>query len=318
MNYTKDSIKIDPAKEVEKITSKLREDVTKKLKKRGAVVGISGGIDSSVVLALCAKAFGPDRVFGVMMPENDSNPDSLELAKKLSEKFNTKYVVENMTEALAGFGCYKRRDEAIKKVFPEFNSNYKAKITLPTNLMEKETLNVFQLTIIAPDGKTKSERIPLKEYLQIVAASNFKQRSRMCMLYYHAEARNYAVIGTGNKNEHEQGFFVKYGDGGADIKPIAHLFKTQVFQLADYLGVPEEIRQRTPTTDTYSAEQTQEEFFYRVPFDILDRVWFGWEQGIPSKNIAQALELTEENVKSIVNDTQRKIRTTEYLRMEPI
>lgn len=318
MNYTKDSIKIDPAKEVEKITSKLREDVTKKLKKRGAVVGISGGIDSSVVLALCAKAFGPDRVFGVMMPENDSNPDSLELAKKLSEKFNTKYVVENMTEALAGFGCYKRRDEAIKKVFPEFNSNYKAKITLPTNLMEKETLNVFQLTIIAPDGKTKSERIPLKEYLQIVAASNFKQRSRMCMLYYHAEARNYAVIGTGNKNEHEQGFFVKYGDGGADIKPIAHLFKTQVFQLADYLEVPEEIRQRTPTTDTYSAEQTQEEFFYRVPFDILDRVWFGWEQGIPSKNIAEALELTEENVESIVNDTQRKIRTTEYLRMEPI
>ncbi len=318
MNFTKDSIKIDPAKEVEKITSKLREDVAKKLKKRGAVVGISGGIDSSVVLALCAKTFGPDRVLGVMMPENDSNPDSLELAKNLSAKYNTKYVIENMTEALAGFGCYDRRDEAIKKVFPEFNSNYKAKITLPTNLMEKETLNVFQLTIITPDGKTKSERIPLKEYLQIVAASNFKQRSRMCMLYYHAEARNYAVIGTGNKNEHEQGFFVKYGDGGADIKPIAHLFKTQVFQLADYLEVPEEIRQRTPTTDTYSAEQTQEEFFYRVPFDILDRVWFGWEQGVPSKKIAEALELTEENVESIIHDTQRKIRTTEYLRMEPI
>lgn len=318
MNFTKDSIKIDPAKEVEKITSKLKEDVAKKLKKRGAVVGISGGIDSSVVLALCAKTFGPDRVLGVMMPENDSNPDSLELAKNLSAQYNTKYVIENMTEALAGFGCYDRRDEAIKKIFPEFNSNYKAKITLPTNLMEKETLNVFQLTIITPDGKTKSERIPLKEYLQIVAASNFKQRSRMCMLYYHAEARNYAVIGTGNKNEHEQGFFVKYGDGGADIKPIAHLFKTQVFQLADYLKVPEEIRQRTPTTDTYSAEQTQEEFFYRVPFDILDRVWYGWEQGVPSKQIAEALELTEENVESIIHDTQRKIRTTEYLRMEPL
>ena len=318
MNFTKESINIVPAKEVEKITSKLREDVTKKLKKRGAVVGISGGIDSSVVLALCAKTFGPDRVIGVMMPENDSNPDSLELAKKLSEKFNTKYVIENMTEALAGFGCYKRRDEAIKNVFPEFNSNYKAKIILPTNLMEKETLNVFQLSIISPDGKTKSERIPLKEYLQIVAASNFKQRSRMCMLYYHAEARNFAVIGTGNKNEHEQGFFVKYGDGGADIKPIAHLFKTQVFQLAEHLEVPEDIRKRTPTTDTYSAVQTQEEFFYRVPFDILDRVWFGWEQGVPSKKIAEALELTEENVESIIHDTQRKIRTTEYLRMEPL
>ena len=235
MNFRKDSINIDPVKVAEEITSKLKENVTKKLKKRGAVVGISGGIDSSVVLALCAKTFGPERVLGIMMPENDSNPDSLELAKKLSAKFNTNYVVENMTEAVAGFGCYKRRDEAIKNVFPEFNSNYKAKIILPTNLMEKETLNVFHLTIIAPDGKEKSERIPLKEYLQIVAASNFKQRSRMCMLYYHAESRNYAVIGTGNKNEHEQGFFVKYGDGGADIKPIAHLFKTQVFQLAEYL-----------------------------------------------------------------------------------
>ncbi|MDT3694849.1 MAG: NAD(+) synthase [Ignavibacterium sp.] len=318
MNFTKESINIDPAKEFEKISSKLKDDVTKKLKKRGAVVGISGGIDSSVVLAICAKTFGPDRVIGVMMPENDSNPDSLELAKRLSAKFNTKYVIENMTEALSGYGCYKRRDEAIKNVFPEFNSNYKAKITLPTNLLEKESLNVFQLTIIAPDGKTKSERLPLKEYLQIVAASNFKQRSRMSMLYYHAEARNYAVIGTGNKNEHEQGFFVKYGDGGADIKPIAHLFKTQVFQLAEYLEVPEEIRKRTPTTDTYSAEQTQEEFFYRVPFHILDTVWFGWEQGIPSKNIAQALGLTEENVDSIIRDTQRKIRTTEYLRMEPL
>ena len=318
MKFTKESININPAKEFEKITSKLKEDVTKKLKKRGAVVGISGGIDSSVVLALCAKTFGSERVLGVMMPENDSNPDSLELAKKLSTKFNTKYVVENMTEALEGFGCYRRRDEAIKNVFPEFKNNYKAKITLPTNLLEKETLNIFHLTIITPDDKIRSERLPLSEYLQIVAASNFKQRSRMSMLYYHAEAKNYAVIGTGNKNEHEQGFFVKYGDGGADIKPIAHLFKTQVFQLADYLEVPEEIRQRTPTTDTYSAEQTQEEFFFRVPFGILDRVWFGWEQGVPSKKIAEVLELTEENVESIINDTQRKIRTTKYLRMEPL
>ena len=318
MNFSKDAISIDPVKEFGEITLKLKDDVTKKLKKRGAVVGISGGIDSSVVLALCAKTFGPDRVLGVMMPENDSNPDSLELAKKLSAKFNTKYVVENMTEAVAGFGCYKRRDEAIKNVFPEFNSTYKAKIILPTNLLEKETLNVFHLTIIGPDGKEKSERLPLKEYLQIVAASNFKQRSRMCMLYYHAESRNYAVIGTGNKNEHEQGFFVKYGDGGADIKPIAHLFKTQVFQLAEYLEVPEEIRKRTPTTDTYSAEQTQEEFFYRVPFAILDRVWFGWEKGVPAEDIASALGLSKENVESIIHDTQRKIRTTEYLRMEPL
>jgi NAD+ synthase len=119
----------------------------------------------------------------------------------------------------------------------------------------------------------------LREYLQIVAASNLKQRTRMSTLYYHAEMRNYAVIGTANKNEHDQGFFVKYGDGGVDIQPIAHLFKTQVYQLARYLGVPEEIQQRPPTTDTYSASCTQEEF----SFACLSRRWIC--SGMPRNTI---------------------------------
>jgi len=267
---------------------------------------------------LCAKTFGPEKVLGVMMPESDSNPDSLVLARKLASKYKVQYIVEDMTASLAGFGCYRRRDEAIKRVFPEFDSTYKAKITLPKNLLEKETLNVFQLTIISPEGEEKTSRLPLKEYLQIVAASNFKQRSRMSMLYYHAEAKNYAVIGTGNKNEHEQGFFVKYGDGGADVKPIAHLFKTQVFQLAKYLEVPEEIQKRTPTTDTYSAEQTQEEFFFRLPFEILDTIWYGWENKVSSDQIAASLKLKPEQVDNVIHDIQRKISTTEYLRMEPL
>jgi len=318
MKFSRDSIKIDPVSESKKIVNKLKEDVFNNLKKRGAVVGISGGIDSSVVLALCAKTFGPEKVLGIMMPESDSNADSLILARKLASKFNVEYLVEDMTATLAGFGCYRRRDEAIKRVFPEFDSTYKAKITLPKNLLEKETLNVFQLTIISPEGEQKTSRLPLKEYLQIVAASNFKQRSRMSMLYYHAESRNYAVIGTGNKNEHEQGFFVKYGDGGADAKPIAHLFKTQVFQLAKYLEVPEEIQKRTPTTDTYSAEQTQEEFFFRLPFEILDTIWYGWENKVSSDQIAASLNLKPDQVDNVIHDIQRKIATTEYLRMEPL
>ncbi len=318
MAYTKDSILLDPAEETERIVTKLKSDVVQKLKKRGAVVGISGGIDSSIVLALCARAFGPKKVLGVMMPEQDSNPESRELATKLAEKFGVDYVVEDMTAAVEGFGCYRRRDEAIKNVFPEFDSSYKAKIVLPTNILEKDTLNVFQLTIIAPNGEEKTKRLPLKEYLQIVAASNFKQRSRMSMLYYHAERLNWAVIGTGNKNEHEQGFFVKYGDGGADVKPIAHLFKTQVFQLAEYLGVPEEIQGRTPTTDTYSAEQTQEEFFFRLPFETLDRIWYGWEQNVSPAEIAAALDLKPEQVENVIHDIKRKIAATEYLRMNPL
>ncbi len=318
MAFSRDSINIDPEKVANEIMEKLKKDVVKTLKKRGAVIGISGGIDSSVVLALCAKTFGPQKVFGVMMPEQDSNPDSRELATELADKFGVEYIVEDMTPAVEGFKCYSRRDEAIKSVFPEFTTEYKAKIVLPTNILEKDTLNLFQLLIITPEGEEKTARLPLKEYLQIVAASNFKQRSRMCMLYYHAEARNWAVIGTGNKNEHDQGFFVKWGDGGADVKPIAHLFKTQVFQLAKYLGIPEDIQNRVPTTDTYSAEQTQEEFFFRLPFDILDTIWYGWESNVSSAEIASAMDLKPDQVDNVIHDIKRKIAATEYLRMNPI
>jgi NAD+ synthase len=235
----------------------------------------------------------------------------------LAKKFGVSYIIEDMTAALAGLGAYRRRDEAISNVFPEYDATYKAKIVLPSALGEKDQLNIFQLTIISPEGEEKTARIPLKDYLQVVAASNFKQRSRMSMLYYHADRLNYAVIGTGNKDEHEQGFFVKYGDGGADIKPIAHLFKLQVYQLAAFLDIPREIQERTPTTDTYSAECTQEEFFFRVPFEIGDVVWQALEKNVPVPEVAKALELSEAQIEHIQKDIKRKIKATEYLRAEP-
>lgn len=317
MSFSKNDIRIDAAAEAERIIVNMRRIVGQELNKRGGVIGISGGIDSSVCLALSAKAFGPERVLGVTMPESDSNPVSAVLARKLAQRFGVPYIVEDMTAALAGFGTYRRRDEAMKNVFPEYDSTFRAKIVLPSAMGNKDQLNVFRLMIISPEGEEKTERIPLKEYLQIVAASNFKQRSRMSMLYYHADRLNFAVVGTGNKNEHEQGFFVKYGDGGADIKPIAHLFKTQVFKLAEYLGVPEEIRKRTPTTDTYSAECTQEEFFFRVPFEVGDLVWYAMEKGVPAAEVASALGLGEDQVLNIQSDIRRKIKATEYLRAEP-
>lgn len=317
MAFFKNDIRIDPELETTRLVEAMRSIVGGKLHKRGAVVGISGGVDSSVCLALSVKAFGPERVLGITMPESDSNPESARLARKLARTFGVNYIVEDMTAALAGFNAYRRRDEAMKNVFHEYDATYRAKIVLPSALSEKDHLNLFQLTVISPEGEIKTQRLPLVEYLQIVAASNFKQRSRMSMLYYHADRLNYAVIGTGNKNEHEQGFFVKYGDGGADIKPIAHLFKTQVFQLAAHLGVPEEIQKRVPTTDTYSAECTQEEFFFRVPFEVGDSVWYAMEKGIPIAEIARELGLAEEHVVNIQKDIQRKIRATEYLRAQP-
>lgn len=320
MTFGKHVLNIDPPAETERTVSLLRDTVGKVMHRRGGVVGISGGVDSSVVLALCVRAFGPQRVAAIVMPEKDSDPGSEVLARQVAHHYQVEPVLENIAPALEGFGCYQRRDEAIQRVFPEYNADagYKAKIVLPHNVLDEDTLNVFSLTIITPEGEEKNKRLPLHEYFQIVAASNLKQRTRMAMLYYHAELRNYAVIGTANKNEHDQGFFVKYGDGGVDVKPIAHLFKTQVYQLAEYLDVPEEVRHRPPTTDTYSAPSTQQEFFFRLPFETMDLLWYAQEHNLPVSEVAQAMGLTEIQVQRAFDDFTRKQRTTEYLRMPPL
>ncbi len=318
MIFHRDILKIDPVAVSQELVERLRQDVRQKLRRTGAVVGISGGIDSSVVLALCVRAFGSERVVGIMMPEADSARDSIVLARLLANHFSVQTVVEDMTGALVGFGCYRRRDEAIRRVFPEYDPSYKAKITLPGDVLNSDSLNVFYLTIISPEGNEQSKRLNLRDYLQIVAASNFKQRSRMTMLYYHAELRNYAVIGTPNRNEHDQGFFVKWGDGGYDVAPIQHLFKTQVYQLADYLGIPTEICQATPTTDTYSAHSSQEEFFFRLPFEELDLLWYARENKIPISTVAEVMDLSEEQIQRAWNDQIRKEQATRYLRTSPL
>jgi NAD+ synthase len=320
MNFSKQVLKIDPAAETARIVEMLRNSVRQVLKRYGGVVGISGGVDSSVVLALCVRAFGTDRVTAVMMPEKDSDPETERLSRLVAHHFGVEPIMEDITPVLEGFACYPRRDEAIRRIFPEYNSavGYKAKIGLPQNLLDEDTLNMFYLTIVTPDGQEKTQRIPIREYYQIVAASNFKQRTRMAMLYYHAELRNYAVIGTANKNEHDQGFFVKYGDGGIDVKPIAHLFKTQIYQLAAYLDVPEEIRTRPPTTDTYSAHSTQQEFFFRLPFETMDLLWYAQEHRVPVSEVAEVMGLSEQQVNRAFADFARKFRTTEYLRMLPV
>jgi NAD+ synthase len=318
--FHKDILKFDnPEKVVEAIASKLKKDILENLRRHGAVVGISGGIDSSVSLALVVKALGSNRILALMLPEKDSSEDSKRFALKLAEKFGVQTIEENITAALEGFGCYQRRDEAVARVFPEYNPiDYKMKIGTNKTSANQNLPQIFSLTIIDKNGISKNKLLPVKEYLQIVAASNFKQRSRMAMLYHHAERLHYTVIGTPNKHEVEQGFFVKYGDSGADIMPIAHLYKTQVYQLAEYLEIPQEIIDRTPTTDTYSAEQTQEEFFYQLPFKEMDLIWYGFENGYSPAEVGPALSKNEEEIKSIYNNFIRKQKTTEYLRMSPI
>ncbi len=305
---------MNPSTEINRITDFIRTSIHQTLKRKGAVLGISGGIDSSVVLALCVRALGPKRVVALMLPEGESSPESAELAGKLAAQFGVQTITEDITPALEGFGCYRRRDEAIRRLFPDFKAGWGAKIVLPGNLLESATLNIFRLTVTDPQGREYTKRLPPAEYLQIVAASNFKQRTRMAMLYYHAEARNYAVVGTANRNEHALGFFVKHGDGGVDLQPIGHLFKTQVYQLAEVLDIPAEIRARTPTSDTYPGGSTQEEFFFRLPFAVLDAIWEAYDRGESPAEIANRLSLEEEQVSRVVEDIQRKQNTTAYLR----
>jgi len=319
LDFTKNSLKIDARETVDSLCKTIVKQIRGTMKKGGAVVGISGGIDSSVCAALCARALGPDRVLGVMMPEKESAGESRDLAEKLASKFGFEAIVDEISGGLEGMGCYKRRNEAIRRVFPDFDEKkHKCKIVIPQNILEKETFNFFNLTIGDESGKEESKRMPLDVYLQVVASSNLKQRLRMTTLYYHAECKNWAVVGTGNKDEHMQGFFVKYGDGGADLKPIAHLFKIQVYQLAEELGVPKEIIERTPTTDTYSAEVTQEEFFYGLDFYRMDMLWYAMENDIAPEKAAEVIGITTEQARRGFENIARKVKATEYLRMPPL
>ncbi len=305
---------INPSQEIDRITRWIEHSIHHTLRKRGAIIGISGGIDSSVVLALTVKALGAKNVIGVLLPETESSPESSELAHLLADQLKIETITEDISDSLAGAQCYSRRDEAIRSLVPEFNAQWKSKITLPGNLLDDDTLNVFYLSAFSPQGEELRVRIPPKAFMQIVAASNFKQRTRMAMLYYHAERLNYAVVGTANKNEHELGFFVKHGDGGVDLQPIHHLFKSQVYELAKGLEIPTTIYERTPTSDTYSAGSSQEEFFFRLPFEILDTIWYGYEQQVLSSEIAIALNLSLEQVERVITDIARKKKNTDYLR----
>lgn len=319
MNFSRHSILIDPAAETDRIVNELRRLVLRGMRRKGGVVGISGGVDSAVVLALAVRAFGPEHVTAVMMPEKDSDPLSKRLAQELAMQLGVEPLCEDLTAALDGLGCYRRRDEAIRRVCPEYDPGVgcKTKITLPSNLLDGGTLSVFSVVVIMPDGRQLATALPPGEFLQIVAASNCKQRLRMTMLYYHAELRNYAVLGTANKNEHDMGFFVKYGDGGVDVKTIGHLYKTQVYQLGEYLHVPAAIRERPPTTDTYSAPCNQEEFFFRLPFETLDLLWLAQEHNVPVEEAARVMDLTDEQVQRAFDDFTRKRRGTEFLRLMP-
>ena len=316
-SISKDILKIDPALETERIVAAIREIVLHQLKRKGAVIGVSGGIDSSVVAFLCARALGKDRVLVLFAPEAESSSDSLRLGRMVAECLGVRHVTEDITRILRASGCYERRDEAVRRVIPEYGEGHRCKIILP-NLLEANRYAIFSVVVQSPLGEVKKVRLSAEAYLGIVAATNFKQRTRKMVEYYYADLHQYAVAGTPNRLEYDQGFFVKNGDGAADLKPIAHLYKSQVYQLATYLGVPEEIQSRQPTTDTYSLEQSQEEFYFSLPLQQMDLCLYGKNEGIPAELLAPELGLEKEQVERVYGLIDAKRKATHYLHIPAV
>jgi len=310
-----DVLNLDLGAEADRIAGRLRE-ILRDLSRRGMVVAMSGGIDSSVCAALAVRAVGKDKIFGLLLPEQDSSSGSSARGRQLADHLGIECELVDIAPTLAAIGCYRWRDEAIRRVFPDYDGTWKNKIVISGGL--EGQVNHFKLIVQTPAGETKEARLGLREYLQIVAATNFKQRIRKTVEYFHADRLNYAVVGTPNRLEYDQGFFVKNGDGSADLKPIAHLYKTQVYAMARHLGLPDEICSATPTTDTYSLQQGQDEFYFALPYRQMDLALWALNHGRPASELAAALGIDTTQAERIYADIQAKRRTTRYLHAKAV
>ncbi|MBZ5569953.1 MAG: NAD(+) synthase [Acidobacteriia bacterium] len=308
---------IDAAQEAARIETAIRDQILNRLRRKGAVLGISGGIDSSVVAALCVRALGRERVLGLFLPELDSSDDSLRYGELLARRLRIDTRLEDISPILTAAGCYRRRDDAIRSLVPEYGANWKCKLVMP-DATTGARYAISSLVVQSPEGNQKKVRLTAQAYSDIVAATNFKQRARKMLEYYHADRINYAVAGTPNRLEYDQGFFVKNGDGAADLKPIAHLYKTQVYQLAAYLQIPQEIQQRPSTTDTFSLPQSQEEFYFSLPLDKFDLCLFGKNAGLSVATVATAAGLTTQQVDRVFAAIDSKRTATRYLHFKPL
>ncbi len=314
---SRNTLLIDAEAEADRIVTAMRRHLRTDLRRRGLVLGLSGGIDSSVCAALAARAIGPERVFALFMPENDSDPLSLELGRSVATTFGIPSVVEDIGPTLAAMGCYQRRDDFIRQLVPDYGEGWACKMVIASAL-SGQGYAVSHLVVQDPAGDKRQLRLSAEVYQGIIAATNMKQRTRKQLEYYHADRLNYAVIGTPNRVEYDQGFFVKNGDGAADLKPISHLYKSQVYQLAAHLGVPAGICNRAPTTDTWSLAQSQEEFYFSLPYERMDLALYGLNNQLDRGVTAEAAGLTLDQLDAVWADIERKRVATAYLHLPPL
>jgi NAD+ synthase len=314
MAFSADILKIDPRQELERLSEFVVNEVRFVYRRKGIVVGLSGGIDSACMAAIAVNAIGKDRVVGLVMPERESNPISSEFATKHAKALDIEHRTIDITPTVDSVVNYARRDEFIQSLVPEYQPGYKYNIALPTDLLERAALTYYKLQVQLPDGQIKTQRLDLEGFRTITSFANIKIRSRMLHLYAEADRRSLVVAGTTNRTEFVLGDFCKYGDGGTDMEPLAHLYKNQIYQLSEYLNVIPEIIERQPSPDTFSLPVSDQEFFFRIPFDQLDHLLYGWEHDVPPSDVASAIGLPVEAVERAYQDFKSKNSATAHLR----
>ena len=317
MIFNLDVLKIDPAQELERLSKFIVEQMNVVLRRKGVMVGLSGGIDSACIAAVAVHAIGKERVVGLVLPETESNPISSEYAIKHAQALGIEHRQINITPTVDSVVHYKWRDEYMQKLIPDYKPGYKYNISLPTDLLERDTFNFYNLQVQMPDGEIKKKRMNLEEFRTITSFANIKIRARMLHLYAEAERRSLLVVGTTNRTEFILGDFCKYGDGGTDIEPLTYLYKNQIYQLSDYLEVTPEIINRQPSPDTFSLPVSDQEFFFRIPFAKLDHLLYAWENDIPINDVANVLDISEDAVERAFKDFASKYRATAHLRKVP-
>ena len=307
-------------RDIDKAALTLRHFIREQIsgfKKKGAVVGVSGGIDSAVILTLCVEELGVENVFGMLLPEKESAASSTPLGAEICESLGVTYEEVPISPILEALDIYNKKDQVIKRACPEYDPKiHQTSLVLP-DFLSTGAVNVPYLKLFKDGEVVAQHRLKANDYLEIIGLQGVKQRSRMIVQYMYAEKMNYIVCGTTNKTELVLGQFVKYGDGGVDIEPLADCYKTQVYSLAKHLNVNEEIIKRPPSADTWSHYTTDQEFYWRMPIQIMDQLLYGREHKLSLDVIEKNTKLPKETIQNALKHLDRVESTTEYIRSAP-